>query len=169
MLRIRPATEVELDEAGRLTRAAYELYREHIPDAFWEPYAAELEDARGRAGMGTVLVAEIDGELVGSASVVREPDAPDGTLTLRMLAVSEAMRGRGVGRALMDAVIAHARATGADTMVWNTVSFMTPARALYARLGYEPEPDPRELAPGILMYTYRTALSDETAGRPSTP
>jgi GNAT superfamily N-acetyltransferase len=159
MVVVRPARPDELAEAGELTVRAYEQYRESIPERFWEPYADELRDTKERAGRGTVLVAELDGRLVGCASIVPHDHEPAGTAHLRMLAVSPDVRRAGVGKALMDATFAHARASGAHTLVWNTTNFMTPARALYERLGYAPDPDPVELAPAVVLYTFRSPLA----------
>lgn len=157
-IEIRQALPDELEEAGALTLRAYEEYRRHIPEPLWEPYARELADARERAAAGTVLVALLDGSLVGCATVLERDDEPAGTVFLRMLAVDPKLRGAGVGRTLMAAVIDEARRRVAHTLVWNTVSFMEPAKALYATLGYQPEPEVRPLGEGIFLLTYRLAL-----------
>jgi GNAT superfamily N-acetyltransferase len=52
------------------------------------------------------------------------------------LYVRPALRGRGMGRALMQAAIAHARAMGADRMEVGTGEQDVVARALYESLGF---------------------------------
>lgn len=154
---VRPAEPSELPEVGALTVAAYEQYRTCMPDRLWEAYAAELADAAGRAERATVLVAVREDGLVGTATVGPATD-DEGALHLRMVAVAPDARRSGAGRALMDAAIAFARARGARTLVWNTVSFMDDAKALYERLGYEPDPDVVGLGGDVSLLTYRLAL-----------
>jgi putative acetyltransferase len=52
--------------------------------------------------------------------------------------VAEAQRGRGVGSALLDHIVATARTRGYARLSLETASFdyFTPARALYARHGF---------------------------------
>jgi GNAT superfamily N-acetyltransferase len=61
------------------------------------------------------------------------------------MATDPAHRGRGVGGAILDALVDHARAQGA-TRVW--CNARTPALSLYARAGFEPESEEFEI-PGI--------------------
>jgi ribosomal protein S18 acetylase RimI-like enzyme len=64
-------------------------------------------------------------------------------------------RGQGIGRALMDAVIAHAREQGADYMDLNTSEDDVAARKLYESLGFsyrEGKPD------GPVTYYYEREL-----------
>jgi ribosomal protein S18 acetylase RimI-like enzyme len=156
MVHVRPARPHELDDVAHLTVRAYEAYRQHMPDELWEEYEVELSSVHERAEQGTVLVAEADGGLCGAVSIVGSRDDP-GKLYFRYLAVEPDTRRRGVGRTLIDAVIAHARGQGAHTLEWRTASFMDTALALYRSLGFEAE-DSREAATGIRIWIYRLWL-----------
>jgi ribosomal protein S18 acetylase RimI-like enzyme len=71
------------------------------------------------------------------------------------LYVVPALRGRGIGRTLMEAAIAHARAEGADYIDLGTSDDDHAARGLYESLGFvnrEGGPD------GPLMYVYELEL-----------
>ncbi len=86
----------------------------------------DLDDAGDRTAIGTC------------AAVPH----PDGTFELSKLAVTERARGRGIGRALCERVIAFARSRGA-TRVWLlTNDSLTPAIALYESLGFARRPMP---------------------------
>ena len=93
------------------------------------------------------LVADLDGEPAGLASVT----APDGDGASRVLSlwVAPAARGRGVGEALLEALIAWAREHGARDVELAVREGNAPAIALYVRLGFvDAGPEPRP--PGTL-------------------
>jgi GNAT superfamily N-acetyltransferase len=156
---VRPATPDSLDGVGAQTLEAYAEYESNFPPEYWTDYAIELADARKRAEAGTVFVATLDGEPIGSATVQWDTVEPD-TLYLKMVAVVPAGRGAGAGPAIMAAVFEHARAESARVLKWNTVSFMTAARKLYSRLGFEPE-QADVLGEDFTLYTYRVPLQDK--------
>tara|TARA_R110002072_G_scaffold118537_1_gene250268 strand:+ start:269 stop:739 length:471 start_codon:yes stop_codon:yes gene_type:complete len=87
-------------------------------------------------GLQAVL-AEADGGLVGFATVFPIPYAYAArpSLELEMLYVAEPWRARGVGRALMDAVLNHARAGGFERVEWNVLATNARAQAFYESLG----------------------------------
>jgi ribosomal protein S18 acetylase RimI-like enzyme len=61
----------------------------------------------------------------------------DEQVLMNDLFVVEAARGRGVGRALIDAAAASARERGAARLVWSTAPDNTTAQGLYDRTGAE--------------------------------
>ena len=155
-LTVRPARPDELDEAGRITLEAYREYEKEFPDEYWEPYAVELANARRRADVGIVVVAELDRRLVGAAALRPDPYEDD-TMYLQMVAADPGVRRAGIGLAIMDYAFAYAREQGAKTLKWNTVSFMHPARKLYTHLGYEPEQEDA-MGDSASLFTYRVKL-----------
>jgi GNAT superfamily N-acetyltransferase len=60
---------------------------------------------------------------------------------LRMLGVDPSARGRGIGRALVEASIDLARAAGKTVMTLRTTDVMHAAHGLYRSMGFEPDPD----------------------------
>lgn len=78
-------------------------------------------------------IAERDGERVGSAFVVRKSKT---VAQLRLLILTPAARGLGLGGRLADECIAFARAKGYRKMVLWTNRNLDAARAIYARRGF---------------------------------
>lgn len=78
-------------------------------------------------------IAELDGERVGSVFVMRKSAS---TAQLRMLMLTPAARGLGLGGRLTDECIAFARRKGYRRMVLWTNDCLDAARAIYARRGF---------------------------------
>jgi putative acetyltransferase len=96
--------------------------------------------AFGRAGDGPVLelVAELDGRVVGSVVVsARE----NGEAWLSKLFVDAAVRGRGIGRALLDRAEAEARSRGSRRLRLETRTIYREAVRLYEANGWQRGPD----------------------------
>ena len=79
------------------------------------------------------LVAELGGELVGLAHYLfhRSMILIEPTCYMQDLFTSEAARGRGVGRALIEAVYERAREAGSTQVYWHTHAGNATARRLY--------------------------------------
>ncbi|WP_433605805.1 GNAT family N-acetyltransferase [Prescottella agglutinans] len=152
MIDIRPATPADYEIVGELTADVY------IGGGFvsvTDTYADSLRDTASRAEQADVVVAEVDGEIVGSVTIA-EPASPfadvaeKGELEFRMLAVSETARGKGVGSALVRHVLDVAYERGDRAVVISTQSDMVDARRIYDRNGFVPVPERNwEPVPGV--------------------
>lgn len=82
------------------------------------------------------LVAEAEGRLVGLAHLIyhRNTWLEGSTCYLQDLFAAPDLRGRGVGRALIEALYARARAAGAERVYWHTHETNARARLLYDRV-----------------------------------
>ena len=143
MIEVRAPRPEELAEVGEITVAAYTADGHLHGD---EDYAAQLADAHRRAELAELLVAVLDGVVVGTVTVGAAGTpyaevARPGELEFRMLAVSAAGRGQGVGEALVRAVLAQAVDAGSTAVVISTMDSMAAAHRLYARLGFTPAPE----------------------------
>ncbi len=78
-------------------------------------------------------IAEIDGEIVGSVFLVRQDDA---VAKLRLLYVEPAARGLGIGKRLVDEVVAFARLKGYRTLTLWTNDILASARRIYQAAGF---------------------------------
>lgn len=161
-LRIRDAGEADRDAVRRVTLAAYEEYAAVMPEPLWTEYRRELLAALDAEGPVERIVAEQDSTIVGS--VLLFPPAADaygGTAArvdapeVRLLAVSPAARGQGVGAALMEECIRRARRAGAAALGLHTTDVMHVAMRMYERMGFVRVPD-RDFRPaeGVLVKGY---------------
>jgi ribosomal protein S18 acetylase RimI-like enzyme len=167
-IRIREATEDELDEAGRVTAEAYRALIRPGHDADWESYLERIADVRDRASRTVIMVAVDDGQVIGSATLELQArtDADDDPLDerrahIRMLGIRPDAQGQGAGRALMEACEARAAEAGKTVMTLNTTRRMTAAQRMYERLGYERQPD-RVFPDGFVLLSYAKRLSPST-------
>ncbi len=130
------------------------LALQEAPDAFARTYAEESafppKDWRARlSGEAATFVAVIDAADAGLAT-----GAPwrgrDGVAGLFGMWVAPEARGRGVGRALVAAVVDWSRTGGFERLVLNVADDNRAAIGLYTRAGFEPTgatatlPPPRE-------------------------
>jgi putative acetyltransferase len=117
-----------------------ELFREYWSSFGFSPCFQGFEtEVAGLPGAyappeGALVLALIDGEVAGCAAL-RRFDAQRGEA--KRLYVRPQFRGRGVGRALLDWVIAQARAMGYREMVGDTIPQMAVALDMYDRAGFE--------------------------------
>ena len=127
---IRPAEDADAPElAALLAHLGYPADAADLPDRL----------LRLRSDGDDAFVAVLDGETVGLATVharaVLHVARPVAQLTA--LVVPPAMRGRGVGRALVVAAEQWARAQDADRLVVTTALHRAEAPLFYERLGFE--------------------------------
>ena len=119
-LTVRDARPAELAEIGDLRVAAYESGG-FLSDA---SHYGETLRTLGHDGSGQILAAVDDatGQILGTVMLQRWPDAGhvvrgSDEAEVRALAVAPEARGRGAGRALLQAVIDQARAGGVRHLV----------------------------------------------------
>jgi ribosomal protein S18 acetylase RimI-like enzyme len=165
-MEVREVRPEEYEEAGRVCALAYREFLPPAPDEDWHGYMALLADVADRVARTTVLVAVVDGHVLGTAtveldgSVDGEVELAPNQAHLRMLGVDRAVRGRGVGRALVDACIDIARVRGRTLVTLHTTDLMHTAQHLYRSMGFERDPA-RDIRfdNGFLLVAYRLRLA----------
>ncbi len=157
---VREADPAEFEVIGEIAVAAY---RTIDPDL--GGYEVRLRDVAGRSRHGTVLVAVLDGRVIGTATYVGDHASPlaesedPGDAGLRMLAVAPDAMGRGAGSALVEETIARARRDGRSRLVLLSRSTMLAAHAIYDRLGFARAPELDETWDDVTLVGFALRLS----------
>lgn len=158
---IRPAVlPDELDALAVLAWAYRDLLitrTAHVSDMVERYYSkdayaaliADLPRIHARP-LGNILVAELNGEIVGCAMYYKHSSGP---CEVKRIFVTNDSRGLGAGFKLLSQAKAHAAADGHKTMVLATVHTLVEAIALYERSGFTPaepffyDPNPAYIDP----------------------
>jgi ribosomal protein S18 acetylase RimI-like enzyme len=153
---IRDARPEEFGRIGELRVAAYRA------DGFLSEtstYAGTLR-VLGMDGTGEILAAVDEGQILGTVTLVSWPHGGEvlrapGEGEVRALAVAAAARGRGIGRALLSAVMRRAAAREVRELLLLTQPDMRAAQHLYAEAGFGRRPDrDYEYAPGHRLLAF---------------
>jgi len=162
---VRTALPAELSAVGDLTADTYvaEGYVNGV-NGTDGGYADTLRDAATRAAQALLLVAVVDGALVGTVTLAlggsgfAETAGPDEAV-IRMLVTSPTARGKGVGNALVLACVEAAREAGCTVVRLSTQAAMTAAHRVYERLDFTRTPEHDwSPEPGVDLLTYALQL-----------
>jgi ribosomal protein S18 acetylase RimI-like enzyme len=143
---VRAATRADVPAIGRLGAMLVRMHHDFDPERFIaaplrtdDAYALFIERQMGESSV-VLLVAERDGEVLGYAYAgVEGPDymslrGPAGVLYDIMVAPTH--RGYGVGRLLLEAILAALKARGAPRVVLSAAERNEVAQRLFARAGF---------------------------------
>ncbi|MDZ7674408.1 MAG: N-acetyltransferase family protein [Acidimicrobiales bacterium] len=135
-MRIRPATADDADTTA-------EIYNTEVvrSDVTFDLVPRTLEQQRAwldaRSGALEVVVAEIDDEVVGFASLSAYKERPAYRATVEdSVYVSRAARGSGVGRALLAEIVEVATARGFHTVIGRIVGGHDASIRLHRAVGF---------------------------------
>ena len=134
-LNIRPVAVADKAAWQRLYDGYQRFYeRPDLPQAFFDAAFDRLLSGDPRDFHG--LVAEEDGQLLGLTHYVFHPNLwrAEGVCYLQDLFTAPEARGKGVARALIEAVYAAADAKGVPAVYWLTAETNYPGRMLYDRV-----------------------------------
>lgn len=149
---VRPAVPADYEAIARITRDSY-LAAGYF-DSADHPYMKQIQDVARRAAQATIWVSERDKRIVGSVTlaVAGEPYADialDDELEFRMLVVDPAVQRSGAGRAMVEAIIAHARSLdGIRGVALTTGGTWESAHGLYRKTGFRRVPERDWFVPG---------------------
>ena len=126
---LRPATEFTVLTLSTLMAGAFEGYVVTIPD---DPAAFAARVRAEQIDLHASLIACMDGEPVGLGLIARRGE----DARLAGMGVRKAWRGQGVARALLDRLLADARARGEARMHLEVIEGNDPAIRLYETAGF---------------------------------
>ena len=153
---VEPVRPAELDDVRALMRAFVTWHRaRHVEDIdLIERYfdqGAFDEELAGLPGKyarphGRLLLAYLDGKPAGCVAL---RDLGDGICEMKRMFVPETFRGRGVGRALAERIIAAGKDAGYRAMRLDTSRRQSEAMQLYERAGFRRIPPYYDLAEDV--------------------
>jgi GNAT superfamily N-acetyltransferase len=140
-----PVTLEQLNQVRSLMRSFIAWHKDrhredmHFIDAYFdaEAFEQELASLPGKYAPphGQLLLATVDGAPAGCVAL-REIDSA--SCEMKRMFVYVQFHGKGVGRALAEAIINEAKTLGYRTMRLDTSNRQNEAKGLYQRLGFKP-------------------------------
>ena len=136
-LEVRPLMASDRDDWAALWTAYLEFYKASVPAPIYDLYFGRLLGSDPQDFSG--LVAVLDGNLVGLTHFLyhRHGWKDENVCYLQVLYADPAVRGLGIGRALIEGVYDAADANGTPSVYWLTQEENTQARKLYDRIAQE--------------------------------
>ena len=144
---VRSARSEDLDAVARLAAELVALHHATDPRPFFLPPDVERGYAHWlgrelRRAAAVVLVAELDGAVAGFAYATVEGRDWNALLddhgSIHDVFVASSARRRGVGRKLVEGLVAELTLRGARRFVLHTMVTNTTAQALFSRCGFRP-------------------------------
>jgi N-acetylglutamate synthase-like GNAT family acetyltransferase len=154
-MKIRAATEADLDSILRLINSAFQVER-----FFKNRDRLDGDDLARHFREGTFLLAEEEGELAGCIYVKRHFDRA----YFGLLSVDPTRQKSGIGRRLVAAAEEFARETGARFMDLKLIHLRTELPGIYEKLGYRvtgTEPYPAERSHMLTQPVHFLCMSKE--------
>jgi N-acetylglutamate synthase-like GNAT family acetyltransferase len=136
--RVEIRRDLRPGDLGRMVSFHGEIYgREYGNDQRFEAFVASSIAEAGKAGFPrereAVWIVERDGEFAGCLALTDDGDAG----VVRWFVLDPSVRGRGLGRQLLDELVEHARELGYERLRLETFSLLTAAARLYRSHGFE--------------------------------
>ncbi|MBY5991851.1 GNAT family N-acetyltransferase [Ferrimonas balearica] len=141
-LHLRPIESRDDGAIAAIIRQTLVEYGANRPGFAWaDPELDRLSQVYTGPG-ARYLVAELEGTLVGGAGIAPFACHLDAVCELQKMYLGPLARGRGVGQALISALLPFASEAGYRHCYLETFGPMTAAQALYRKNGFEPLAQP---------------------------
>lgn len=132
-INVHRATTADLSEIATLMHESFVEYRSLYTEEAFLATTPNAEQIAVRMTQGPVWIAEYDGTMVGTVSVVPRGD----DLYIRGMAVLPRARGLQLGQLLLNQVEQFARGQKQKRLVLSTTPFLHRAIRLYERAGFQ--------------------------------
>jgi len=140
MAQFRDFQPDDAEAINALAVRAFEQFKDAYED--WAEFRTGLARMSDLAENGEIIVAELDGEIVGAVAYIGPDNAkaeffePEWAI-MRMLGVAPEARGQGIGKHLAKECLNRAIRDGSSVFALHTSEVMTVARPMYQRMGFE--------------------------------
>ncbi|MDR1996666.1 GNAT family N-acetyltransferase [Azonexus sp.] len=137
---IRDFQQSDAPAVNALALRAFEQFKNAYDD--WPAFQAKIANMSSLADVGEIVVVEVEGQIVGAVAYIG-PGAPKAKFfqpewpIMRMLVVSPASRGLGIGRALAEECLRRTKRDGASVFALHTSELMRVALPMYQRMGFK--------------------------------
>ncbi|NTX05799.1 GNAT family N-acetyltransferase [Myxococcus sp. CA051A] len=162
----RPEDDVAVGDL--LIEAFTSQYAKKLPDVVYtDERKRELRDVAARRKIATLLVAEVEGEIVGTVALF-PPDAPGSeawlprAVDLRGLATAVKFHGSGLAQLLLDSAEAMARRWDVDAVCLHVRRGATGVVRMYMARGYLREPSGDLDLPSVYLEAYVMRFKETT-------
>ncbi|MNW36438.1 putative acetyltransferase [compost metagenome] len=166
---IRDAERSDVEAIKKVLLDAYSQYEFLLEKERWDQYKADIVRSVTDTRVKARIVAELDGEIIGSVFLYPSSDAAYGlpelninTPIMRLLAVAREVRGLGIATELIRASVRKSLRWGADTLHLHTNELMYAAIRLYEQLGFERANDKDIIKGDSVVKSYRLHLKETT-------
>ncbi|RLL43993.1 GNAT family N-acetyltransferase [Oceanobacillus piezotolerans] len=144
---------------------SYQQYESYFSPQAWEDYSKRIFSSIDNPNVDKILVAKLDHEILGSLQLFRSgekayeiPELQIQAPTIRLLGVHPRARGRGVGKALLNAAIHDAKSLGKSSVYLHTTDFMDHAIRIYEKHGFNRDESKDFSRGSIVSKCYRLDL-----------
>lgn len=137
---IRDFRKRDASEVDELALQAFEQFKDAYDD--WPAFQAQIAHMSSLANVGEVIVAEVDGHIVGAVAYIG-PSAPKAEFfrpewpIMQMLVVAPASRGVGIGRALAEECVRRGKRDRACEFALHASEIMQVALRMYRQMGFK--------------------------------
>ena len=137
MLQIRAIKASDNEELAALLRSILiemgvpkvgTAYADKALDCMYETYDVDQAE---------YFVIEEDGKLLGGAGIAALANYDGPVCELQKMYISASLRGKGVGKQLMDVCLDFAKTSGFEQVYIETMPYMEPAQKLYKKSGFK--------------------------------
>jgi GNAT superfamily N-acetyltransferase len=140
-IRVRDGVATDYPTLTAIVAGSFQEFQTFLAQEAFAHYLAELLQIELRGSNGRVVVAEEEGQVLGTASYFPHAPGPGlgwpaGWVSLRALGVVAQARRRGIGRRLVEACAARARKAGGTALCAHTSEAMAGAVLFFDHLGF---------------------------------